>query len=81
MKYGYRIRTAWYPVPVFDQLFTLYNPEMTPPALVKAHQSLDRAVDAAYVPDGGKRKWASDAELVAFLFRRYRELTSLLPGK
>lgn len=62
-------------------LATLYNPDLMPPALVKAHQALDRAVDAAYVPDGGKRKWASDAERVAFLFRRYRELTSLLPGK
>jgi hypothetical protein len=52
-----------------------------PPALMKAHQALDRAVDAAYVPDGGKRKWGSDAERVAFLFRRYRELTSLLPSE
>jgi hypothetical protein len=62
-------------------LATLYNPNLMPLALVKAHQALDRAVDAAYVPDGGKRKWVSDAERVAFLFRRYRELTSLLPGK
>jgi len=62
-------------------LATLYDPDLMPPALVKAHQTLDRAVDAAYLPDGGKRKWASDAERVAFLFRRYRELTSLLPGK
>ena len=62
-------------------LATLYDPDLMPPALVKAHQVLDRAVDAAYVSDGGKRKWASDAERVAFLFRRYRELTSLLPGK
>ena len=61
-------------------LATLYDPALMPPAMVKAHQELDRAVDAAYVPDGGKRKWASDAERVAFLFRRYRELTSLLPG-
>ena len=60
-------------------LATLYDPDLMPPGLVKAHQALDRAVDAAYVPDGGKRKWASDAERVAFLFRRYRELTSLLP--
>ncbi len=52
-----------------------------PAALVKAHHALDRAVDAEYVPDGGKCKWASDAERVAFLFRRYRELTSLLPEK
>ena len=62
-------------------LATLYDPDLMPPALVKAHQALDRAVDAAYVPDGGKRKWASDAERVAFLFRRYRELTSFLPGE
>ncbi len=60
-------------------LATLYNPDLMPPALVKSHQALDRAVDAAYVPDGGKRKWTSDAERVAFLFRRYRELTSFLP--
>jgi hypothetical protein len=50
-----------------------------PPAMVEAHQALDRAVDVAYVPDGGKRKWASDAERVAFLFRRHRELTGFLP--
>ena len=60
-------------------LAVLYNPETMPAALVKAHQILDRAVDAAYVLDGGKRKWAGDAERVAFLFRRYREITSLLP--
>ena len=62
-------------------LATLYDPDLMPPAMVKAHQELDRAVDAAYVSDGGKRKWGSDAERVAFLFRRYRELTSLLPGE
>jgi len=61
-------------------LATLYDPDYMPPALLKAHQALDRTVDAAYVPDGGKRKWESDAERVAFLFRRYRELTSILPG-
>ena len=62
-------------------LADLYDPDTMPSALVKAHQALDRAVDAAYVSDGGKRKWGSDAERVAFLFRRYRELTSLLPGE
>ena len=60
-------------------LATLYDPDLTPPDLVKAHEKLDRAVDAAYVPDGGTRKWESDAERVAFLFRRYRELTGFLP--
>lgn len=34
------------------------------PALVKAHQALDHAVDAAY----GKKGFASDAERIAFPF-------------
>ena len=46
-----------------------------PPALLKAHRHLDRAADAAY----GKTTFASEAERVAFLFERYRQLTSLLP--
>lgn len=56
-------------------LADLYDPTTMPPALVKAHQTLDRAVDAAY----GKRKFTSDVERVAFLFERYQHLTSLLP--
>ena len=59
-------------------LATLYNPETMPPALVAAHAALDRAVDAAYVPDGGAKSYANDAERVAFLFRRYAALTSLV---
>ncbi len=74
-------REAEFKRDVSVSLATLYDPDLMPPALVKAHQALDRAVDAAYVQDGGKRKWASDAERVAFLFRRYRELTSLLPDE
>ena len=61
-------------------LADLYDPLTMPPALVKAHQALDRAVDAAYVPSGGKKSWASDAERVAFLFELYQRLTSLLPA-
>lgn len=61
-------------------LADLYDPLSMPPALVKAHQALDRAVDAAYVPSGGKKSWASDAERVAFLFELYQRLTSLLPA-
>lgn len=57
-------------------LADLYDPTTMPPALVKAHQTLDRAVDAAY----GKRKFDTDAERVAFLFERYQHLTSLLPA-
>ena len=50
-----------------------------PPALLKAHQKLDAAVDKAYQLCGGKKSYASDAERVAFLFERYQQLTSLLP--
>ncbi|QDX81238.1 hypothetical protein B9N43_08290 [Denitratisoma sp. DHT3] len=46
-----------------------------PPDLVKAHQKLDAAVDAAY----GYKGAATDAARVAFLFGLYQELTSLLP--
>lgn len=57
-------------------LADLYDPLTMPPVLVKAHQTLDRAVDAAY----GKHSFKSDAERVAFLFERYQQLTSLLPA-
>lgn len=43
--------------------------------LLKAHQRLDRAVDAAY----GAKAFKSEAERVAFLFQRYQELILLLP--
>jgi hypothetical protein len=67
-----------------DTLADLYEPLSTPAALVKAHQALDRAVDAAYVAAekaAGRKppKLGSDAERVAFLFERYQALTSLLP--
>ena len=61
-------------------LADLYDPLTMPPVLVKAHQRLDVAVDAAYVSQGGKRSWRSDAERVAFLFERYAALTSMLPA-
>lgn len=57
-------------------LADLYDPVTMPPTLVKAHQTLDRAVDAAY----GRRSFHTDAERVAFLFERYQHLTSLLPA-
>jgi hypothetical protein len=61
-------------------LADLYDPLTMPPALLKAHQKLDVAVDAAYVPSGGKKAYASDAERVAFLFELYQRITSLLPA-
>ena len=57
-------------------LADLYDPLTMPPALLKAHQKLDAAVDKAY----GKSGFKSDAERVAFLFERYQALTSLLPA-
>jgi hypothetical protein len=45
-----------------------------PPELVKAHQALDRAVDAAY----GRSSFKTEAERVAFLFERYQQLTAPL---
>lgn len=56
-------------------LADLYDPLTMPSELTKAHQKLDRAIDAAY----GKRTFASDAERVAFLFELYQQYTSLLP--
>ena len=51
-----------------------------PPALLKAHQKLDTAVDKAYEACGGKKSYKSDAERVAFLFELYQKYTSLLPA-
>ncbi len=61
----------------------LYDPLAMPPALLKAHQKLDAAVDKAYELSGGKKIYKTDAERVAFLFELYQRLTerqsSLLP--
>ena len=54
----------------------LGDPLTMQPDLLRAHQALDRALDAAY----GKKSFASEAERVAFLFGRYQALTSMLPG-
>lgn len=60
-----------------SSLADLYDPLTTPPALVRAHAALDRAVDAAY----GARKgsFRSDAARVAFLFGLYQKYASVLP--
>lgn len=65
-------------------LADLYDPLTMPPALVKAHTALDKAVDATYIAAekaAGRKppKLATDAERIAFLFERYQALTSLLP--
>jgi len=55
-------------------LADLYDPLAMPPALVKAHQKLDAAVDAAY----GRKGFKNDAERVALLFELYSKLTAPL---
>jgi hypothetical protein len=62
-----------------SSLADLYDPLTMPPALLKAHQKLDAAVDRAYELAGGPRRYKSDAERVAFLFTLYQRITSLLP--
>jgi hypothetical protein len=68
-----------------SSLADLYDPLTMPPNLVKAHQKLDAAVDAAYYADhveqGAKKTWKSDAERVAFLFALYQKYTSLFPAE
>lgn len=51
-------------------LADLYDPLTMPPELVTAHRKLDAAVEKAY-----GRSFVDDAERVAFLFEKYRELT------
>jgi hypothetical protein len=63
-----------------SSLADLYDPLTMPPALLKAHQKLDTAVDTAYQPSGGKKTYATDAERVAFLLDLYQRITSLLPA-
>jgi hypothetical protein len=57
-------------------LADLYDPLTMPANLLKAHQALDKAVDAAYSYKGA----STDAARVAFLFERYQAITSLLPA-
>ena len=58
----------------------LCDPLSMPPALLKAHQKRETAVDTAYQPSDGKKANTSYAELVAFLFELYQRITSLLPA-
>ncbi len=53
-------------------LADLYDPLAMPPALRKAHQALDKAVDAAYAYTGP----SDDASRVAFLFGLYERLVN-----
>ena len=53
-----------------SSLADLYDPLTMPPELVAAHRKLDAAVEKAY-----GHRFADDAERVAYLFERYRELS------
>jgi len=53
-------------------LADLYDPNVMPRELIDAHQSLDKAVDAAY----GAKGFASEAERLEFLFGLYKNYLS-----
>lgn len=53
-------------------LADLYDPSTMPPALVKAHQQLDRAVDLCYRP----QPFPNETKRIEFLFELYDKYTS-----
>jgi hypothetical protein len=57
-----------------SSLADLYDPLTMPPALLKAHQKLDAAVDKAYEACGGKKATKTMPRRVAFLFELYLRL-------
>ena len=58
-------------------LADLYDPLAMPPALVKAHADLDRAVDLCYRP----QPFQNDRQRVEHLFALYEKLTApLIPA-
>jgi type I restriction-modification system DNA methylase subunit len=58
-------------------LADLYDPLTMPPKLVKAHNELDKAVDAAY----SKQSFSSEAKRMEFLFELYEKYTADLFSK
>jgi hypothetical protein len=58
-------------------LADLYDPNTMPPALVKAHQALDKAVDLCYRP----QPFINETKRIEFLFELYDKYTSGLFGK
>jgi hypothetical protein len=55
-----------------SSLADLYDPLSMPPALVKAHNELDKAVDLAYRPQA----FTSEAKRMEFLFELYEKYTA-----
>ena len=58
-------------------LADLYNPDLMPPNLRRAHQRLDRAVDRLYRP----QKFSSEGERIEYLFGLYEKLRTPLGAK
>jgi type I restriction-modification system DNA methylase subunit len=55
-----------------SSLADLYNPTTMPPALTKAHNELDKAVDSAY----RSQPFTSEAKRMEFLFELYEKYTA-----
>lgn len=55
-----------------SSLADLYDPNTMPPALVKAHQALDKAVDLCYRP----QPFTSETKRIEFLFELYDKYTA-----
>jgi hypothetical protein len=60
-----------------SSLADLYDPLSMPPALVKAHQDLDRAVDRCYRP----KAFSTEQERITFLFELYERYTAPLTAE
>lgn len=60
-----------------SSLADLYDPNTMPPALVKAHQHLDKAVDRCYRP----QPFPGETKRIEFLFELYDKYTSGMFGK
>jgi hypothetical protein len=55
-----------------SSLADLYDPNTMPPVLVKAHQTLDKAVDQCY----RSQPFTSEAKRIEFLFELYEKYTA-----
>ena len=56
-----------------SSLADLYDPTVMPKDLRKAHDELDKSVDACY----GRKNFNSERERVEMLFKMYRELVAI----
>lgn len=59
-----------------ESLAALYDPATMPPALARAHQALDRAVDRCYRP----QPFGTELARLEFLFGLYQQLSAPVLG-